>query len=178
MAEGGTRCFFRADRRLQTTGRRSGARERQERCAWIRSTTRNAVKTDYQAKASSGHLPSHASERHHSRNESRFASISRRAAGFFGTQIGGSPSAKANRPILRRWWGGGWSRVCRGSILLVVAAAAIVTGLAGGLDLCDDCRVRQAFSENRYISLAWLVLPVIGALEQAGLQERARAIVG
>jgi len=62
--------------------------------------------------------------------------------------------------------------------LLVVATAAIVTGLAGGLDLIAVIAAfGKAFNENRYISLAWLVLPVIGALERAGLQERARDFI-
>jgi len=62
--------------------------------------------------------------------------------------------------------------------LLVVAAAAIVTGLAGGLDLIQVIAAfGKAFNDNRFISLAWLVLPVIGALERAGLQERARDFI-
>ena len=62
--------------------------------------------------------------------------------------------------------------------LLVVAAAAIVTGLAGGLDLIAVISAfGKAFNDNRFISLAWLVLPVIGALERAGLQERARDFI-
>ncbi len=62
--------------------------------------------------------------------------------------------------------------------LLVVAAAAIVTGLAGGLDLVAVISAfGKAFNDNRFISVAWLVLPVIGALERAGLQERARDFI-
>ena len=62
--------------------------------------------------------------------------------------------------------------------LLVVAAAAIVTGLAGGLDLVAVIAAfGKAFNDNRFISVAWLVLPVIGALERAGLQERARDFI-
>jgi uncharacterized membrane protein len=62
--------------------------------------------------------------------------------------------------------------------LLVVAAAAIVTGLAGGLDLIAVIAAfGKAFNDNRFISVAWLVLPVIGALERAGLQERARDFI-
>ncbi len=62
--------------------------------------------------------------------------------------------------------------------LLVVAAAAIVTGLAGGLDLIAVLSAfGKAFNDNRFISIAWLVLPVIGALERAGLQERARDFI-
>jgi len=53
--------------------------------------------------------------------------------------------------------------------LLVVMAAAIVSGLAGGLDLAGVISAfGKAFNENRYVSVTWLVLPVIGALERAG----------
>ena len=62
--------------------------------------------------------------------------------------------------------------------LLVVTAAAIVTGLAGGLDFVEVISAfGRAFNENRYVSLVWLVLPAIGALERAGLQERARDLI-
>ncbi len=61
--------------------------------------------------------------------------------------------------------------------LLVVTAAAIVTGLAGGLDVVEVISAfGKAFNENRYVSVVFLVLPVIGALERAGLQERAREL--
>ena len=62
--------------------------------------------------------------------------------------------------------------------LLIVAAAAVATGLAAGL---DPVRVvsafGKAFNDNRYISVVWLVLPVIGLLERCGLQEAARRLV-
>jgi uncharacterized membrane protein len=62
--------------------------------------------------------------------------------------------------------------------ILVVAAAAIVTGLAAGLDLVTTISAfGKAFNENRYVSVAFLVLPVIGALERAGLQDRARILI-
>jgi uncharacterized membrane protein len=62
--------------------------------------------------------------------------------------------------------------------LLVVTAAAIVTGLAGGLDfIAVISAFGKAFNENRYVSVAWLILPAIGALERAGLQERARDLI-
>src|SRR5258706_1165555 len=62
--------------------------------------------------------------------------------------------------------------------LLVVMSAAIVSGLAGGLDLSGVLSAfGKAFNENRYVSVTWLVLPVIGALERAGLQERARDLI-
>lgn len=62
--------------------------------------------------------------------------------------------------------------------LLVVAAAAMVSGIAGGLDaVAVISAFGKSFNENRMVSLAWLVLPVIGALERAGLQERARHLI-
>src|SRR5882757_4687843 len=62
--------------------------------------------------------------------------------------------------------------------LLVVMSAAIVSGLAGGFDLSGVLSAfGKAFNENRYVSVTWLVLPVIGALERAGLQERARDLI-
>ena len=62
--------------------------------------------------------------------------------------------------------------------LLVVTAAAIVTGLAGGLDFVAVISAfGKAFNENRYVSIAWLILPAIGVLERAGLQERARDLI-
>src|ERR1700730_11944594 len=62
--------------------------------------------------------------------------------------------------------------------LLVVVVARIVSGFAGGLDLVGVLSAfGKAFNENRYVSVTWLVLPVIGALERAGLQERARDLI-
>ena len=63
--------------------------------------------------------------------------------------------------------------------LLVVVAAAITTGLCAGLPLADVLSAfGKAFNENRFVSAAWLVLPAIGVLERAGLQERARHLIG
>lgn len=68
--------------------------------------------------------------------------------------------------------------VVRINPLIVVMVAAIVSGLAGGLDLTAIIAAfGKAFNDNRYVSVTWLVLPVIGALERAGLQERARALI-
>ncbi|MDO9489774.1 MAG: DUF969 family protein, partial [Sphingomonadaceae bacterium] len=63
--------------------------------------------------------------------------------------------------------------------LLVVTVAALVTGLAGGLDLVTVVAAfGKAFNDNRYVSIIWIVLPVIGLLERHGLQERARQVIG
>ncbi|HET8613192.1 MAG TPA: DUF969 domain-containing protein [Sphingomonas sp.] len=62
--------------------------------------------------------------------------------------------------------------------LLVVAAAAAVTGLAAGIDpLTLLAAFGKAFNESRYVTIVWIVLPVIGLLERYGLQQRARAVI-
>lgn len=62
--------------------------------------------------------------------------------------------------------------------LLVVAVSALVTGLAAGLDLhAIVAAFGKAFNDARYISIIWMVLPVIGLLERHGLQERARTLI-
>ena len=63
--------------------------------------------------------------------------------------------------------------------LLVVAVSALVTGLAAGLDLhAIVSAFGKAFNDARYVSIVWIVLPVIGLLERHGLQERARTLIG
>ncbi len=60
--------------------------------------------------------------------------------------------------------------------MLVVTAAAIVTGLLGGMDLVEVISTfGKAFNDNRIIAIVWIVLPVIGLLERFGLQQRAAA---
>ncbi len=62
--------------------------------------------------------------------------------------------------------------------LLVVTLAAFVTGLAAGLSAIEVLEAfGRAFNENRFVSAAYLVLPVIGVVERAGLQERARTLI-
>jgi uncharacterized membrane protein len=62
--------------------------------------------------------------------------------------------------------------------LLVVTVAGIATGLASGLGPVDVIAAfGKAFTESRYIAIVWLVLPVIGLLERAGLKERARMLI-
>jgi uncharacterized membrane protein len=57
--------------------------------------------------------------------------------------------------------------------LLVVIAAAMTSGLAAGLSPVEVLAAfGKAFNTNRYVSVAWLVLPAIGVLERAGLKER------
>jgi uncharacterized membrane protein len=62
--------------------------------------------------------------------------------------------------------------------LLVIIASAAVTGIAAGLD--EHAIVSafgKAFNDARYVSIVWIVLPVIGMLEAFGLQERARGLI-
>ena len=80
--------------------------------------------------------------------------------------------------------------VLRLNPLLVILAAALVTGLTAvwapgvSLDALWQAGVStlssfgKAFNDNRYFHVVWLVLPVIGLLERAGMQERAKALIG
>jgi len=62
--------------------------------------------------------------------------------------------------------------------LMVVGVAGIATGLAAGFDFAAVIATfGKAFIENRYVALVWLILPVIGLLERAGLRERARDVI-
>ena len=62
--------------------------------------------------------------------------------------------------------------------LLVVAVAAIVTGILGHMPFLKVLgTLGHGFNENRYVSIIWIVLPVIGVLERFGLQERARTLI-
>jgi len=62
--------------------------------------------------------------------------------------------------------------------LLVIVVAALVTGLAAGLDpVAILARFGHAFNEARYVTAIYMVLPVIGLLERAGLQARVRSLV-
>jgi uncharacterized membrane protein len=62
--------------------------------------------------------------------------------------------------------------------LIVIIAAALTTGLAAGLSpLHLIAALGKAYNDSRYVSVIWLVLPVIGLLEREGLQERARVLI-
>lgn len=62
--------------------------------------------------------------------------------------------------------------------LLVVVGAAAATGLLAGLDVIAVVEaLGKAFNDNRYISVTWIILPVIGLLERFGLQQRARRVI-
>ncbi|MEL7189058.1 MAG: DUF969 domain-containing protein [Pseudomonadota bacterium] len=62
--------------------------------------------------------------------------------------------------------------------LLVVVGAAVATGVLAGLDVVAVVEaLGKAFNDNRYISVTWIILPVIGLLERYGLQQRARGLI-
>jgi uncharacterized membrane protein len=62
--------------------------------------------------------------------------------------------------------------------MLVVTAAAIVTGLLGGMDLVEVISTfGKAFNDNRIIAIVWIVLPVVGLLERHGLQQQAATLI-
>jgi uncharacterized membrane protein len=62
--------------------------------------------------------------------------------------------------------------------LVVVMASTLVTGLAAGLDPhAIISAFGKAYNDNRYVTVIYIVLPVIGLLERHGLQERARMLV-
>ncbi|MBS0384216.1 MAG: DUF969 domain-containing protein [Proteobacteria bacterium] len=79
--------------------------------------------------------------------------------------------------------------IVRANPLLVVVAAALVTGLAAAWTpgvtpeimaaafVATLAKLGKAFNDNRYVSVVWLVLAAIGLLERAGLQERARIVI-
>jgi uncharacterized membrane protein len=79
--------------------------------------------------------------------------------------------------------------VARINPLLVILIAAIVTGVTAAVGPGVDLRALaeagvntltafgDAFNDNRYFHITWLILPVIGLLERAGLQERARMLI-
>ena len=62
--------------------------------------------------------------------------------------------------------------------LLVVAVAGIVTGLLGHMPFLKVlATLGHGFNENRYVTIIWIILPVVGLLERYGLQERARTLI-
>jgi uncharacterized membrane protein len=68
--------------------------------------------------------------------------------------------------------------VLRLNPLAVVVVAGLVTGIAAGLSpLAVIAALGKAFNTSRYVSVIWIVVPVIGLLERYGLQERARTLI-
>lgn len=68
--------------------------------------------------------------------------------------------------------------IARLNAMLVVATAAVVTGLAAGLDpIATVEKLGTAVRDSRFIAVVWLILPMIGLLERAGLQEQAARLI-
>lgn len=62
--------------------------------------------------------------------------------------------------------------------LIVIVLAALVTTLCAGMDITAGiAALGKGFKENRFVAIAWVVLPLIGVLERNGLRQRARHIV-
>jgi uncharacterized membrane protein len=62
--------------------------------------------------------------------------------------------------------------------LVVVVTAAAVTGFAAGMGpVAIVSAFGKAFNDSRYVTVIYMVLPVIGILERHGLQERARSLI-
>jgi uncharacterized membrane protein len=62
--------------------------------------------------------------------------------------------------------------------LLVVVAAALITGLLAHIaPLALLAMLGKAFNDNRLVSAAFLVLPLVGVLERAGIREQAGRLI-
>lgn len=62
--------------------------------------------------------------------------------------------------------------------LLVVAAAALATGISAGIAPTQVIAAfGKAYNDNRFVTLIYLVLPVIALLDRYGLQQRARMLI-
>jgi uncharacterized membrane protein len=62
--------------------------------------------------------------------------------------------------------------------LPVIVLAAAATGLAAEMGPIQILATfGHAYNQNRYITVVYIVLPLIGLLERHGLQERARALI-
>ena len=62
--------------------------------------------------------------------------------------------------------------------LPVIVAAALASGIGAGLSpVAVVAALGKAFNSSRYVSVPWVILPIIGLLERAGLRERARTII-
>ncbi|MBA5760888.1 DUF969 domain-containing protein [Vibrio sp. 404] len=63
--------------------------------------------------------------------------------------------------------------------LLVILIAGVATGLVADIAVMDILSaLGQSFTQNRYMSLFILVLPMIGILERYGLRQRAEDLIG
>ncbi len=63
--------------------------------------------------------------------------------------------------------------------IAVVLTAGVVTGLVGGLSFGEILNILgEAFVTNRYMTVFFVTLPVIGLLERYGLKQRAAELIG
>ena len=68
--------------------------------------------------------------------------------------------------------------VLRFNPMVVVVAAVAATGLAAGMaPAAVVAAFGKAFNDSRYVTVVYMVIPVIGILERHGLQERARSVI-
>lgn len=62
--------------------------------------------------------------------------------------------------------------------LVVVAAAAGTTGLAAGMNpVAIVAAFGKSFNNSRFVTIIYILLPVVGILERYGLQQRARTLI-
>ncbi len=62
--------------------------------------------------------------------------------------------------------------------LIVVAAAAATTGIAAGMaPLAIISAFGKSFNDSRFVTIIYILLPVVGLLERYGLQQRARTLI-
>lgn len=63
--------------------------------------------------------------------------------------------------------------------LLVILVAGVITGFIAELSVMEILTaLGQSFTQNRYMSLFILILPMIGLLERFGLRQRAEQLIG
>lgn len=63
--------------------------------------------------------------------------------------------------------------------LLVILVAGVATGLVADIAVMEILSILgQSFTQNRYMSLFILILPMIGILERYGLRQRAERLIG
>lgn len=66
----------------------------------------------------------------------------------------------------------------RVNAMAVVTVAGLATGLAAGMSSHEViAELGQAYLENRYLAVIWIILPVIGLLERCGLREKAQQLI-
>lgn len=62
--------------------------------------------------------------------------------------------------------------------IAVVLTAGVITGIVGGLGFGEILKtLGEAFITNRYMTIFFVTLPIIGLLEKYGLKERAASLI-